>query len=448
MASKRSKAGMGRTSRRAFLKGSSATVLGAAGVGTAGLSACVGPGRGSSPGEGARTLRIALIGCGGRGTGAAAQALSTSGSVELVAMADAFSDRLESSLASLKEIHPEQVKVPEGSRFSGFDAFKSAMTEDVDVVVLATPPGFRPMHFEHAVSLGKHVFMEKPVAVDAPGVRTVLAAAEAAVMKGLKVGVGLQRHHDPLYQDTVARIQGGAIGRVQLLRCYWNGAGVWVRARKEGMGEMEYQMRNWYYFNWLCGDHINEQHIHNLDVCNWIMDGYPVEAQGQGGRQVRTGLDHGEIFDHHMVEYTYADGTKMISQCRHMPGCENSISEHVHGTLGTANVTAGRIQLNGGDVQGFEGEKVNPYQVEHDRLFEAIRTGRGYMEAKYGARSTMTAIMGRMATYSGRKITWDQALNSEIALVPSAYDWSGTPPSVPDVDGRYPIPVPGSTQVV
>jgi len=392
-------------------------------------------------------LHVALVGCGGRGTGAAQQALNT-GNVRLVAMADAFSDRLEASLSEIQKHHPESVDVPAERRFVGFEAAKQAIDEDVDVVILTTPPGFRPLHFEYAVEKGRHVFMEKPVAVDAPGVRRVLTAARRSREKNLKVGVGLQRHHDPKYQETIARIQDGAIGELVLLRCYWNSSGVWVRPRTEGMSEMEYQMRNWYYFNWLCGDHIVEQHIHNLDVANWIMKGYPVQAAGMGGRQIRTDLDHGEIYDHHMVEFTYADGTKLLSQCRHQPSCWSSVSEHAHGSSGYAEVNGGRIQGTGGWKWRYDGERPDPYQVEHDVLFAAIRADEPHNEAENGALSTMTSIFGRMATYSGQKLDWQSALDSEISLAPASYAFDADPPTLPDEAGRYPIPTPGVTKVL
>ncbi|HJO25912.1 MAG: dehydrogenase [Planctomycetes bacterium] len=435
-------------SRRSFLAGSGAALAGGA---TAGLA----PGCKNVTGALALdlavprsmdTLRVALIGCGGRGTGAANQALSTSGSVELVAMADAFADRLAGSRRALLERHPEAVRVPDEQCFVGFDAYQRAMELDVDVVILATPPGFRPLHFEHAVALGRHVFMEKPVAVDGPGVRRVLAAAEAAKAKNLKVGVGLQRHHDVGYIETVRRIQAGQIGRLQLLRVYWNSAGVWVKPRREGMSEMQYQMRNWYYFNWLCGDHIVEQHIHNLDVGNWIMGGPPVAAQGQGGRLVRRGPEHGEIFDHHMIEYTYAGGTKMLSQCRHMPDTWTQVSEHAHGTLGTSHLGAASMQTEAGSWT-FEAERPDPYQREHDNLFSAIRADTPYNEAQRGAEATLTAIMGRMATYSGKIVKWEEALNSEIDLSPEAYAWDATPQVRPGPDGSYPVAVPGVSTV-
>jgi len=437
-----------RTTRRSFIKGSTAL---------AGASLLTGAAPAPREGQGDATLRLALVGCGGRGTGAAHQALSTArppaeggagGPVKLVAMADAFPDRLESSLATLSETFGERVDVPPERRFVGFDAYERAIDCDVDVVVLTTPPGFRPLHFARAVEAGRHVFMEKPVAVDGPGIRQVLAAAERARAANLKVGVGLQRHHSRAYQETIQRLRDGAVGDVELLRVYWNSAGVWVNPRRPGQTEMEYQMRNWYYFNWLCGDHIVEQHIHNLDVGNWVKGAPPVEAQGQGGRQVRTGPDHGEIFDHHMVEYTYADGSVMLSQCRHIEGAWSNVSEHAHGSEGRADVSGARIAASGGWSWRYDGPRDDPYQVEHDALFRAIREDRPHDEAARGAEATLTAILGRMATYSGQVVTWEQALASELALLPERYAWDARPPTVPDAEGRYPIPVPGVTRAV
>jgi myo-inositol 2-dehydrogenase/D-chiro-inositol 1-dehydrogenase len=438
--------------RRHFIKSSTSASLAALMVGRGFAQTTLGPlfegdaSAGNAAGN--AELRVGLIGCGGRGTGATAQALSTTGGVRLVAMADAFSDRLESSLKTLQQYHPDSVDVPAERRFVGFDAYRKVIASDIDVLVIATPPGFRPIHFEAGVNAGKHIFMEKPVAVDGPGIRRVLAAAQVAKQKQLKVGVGLQRHHQKPYVETVQRLHDGEIGRITLLRTYWNSGGVWVRPREAGQTEMEYQMRNWYYFNWLCGDHIVEQHIHNLDVGNWIMKGYPTEAQGQGGRLVRTGIEHGEIFDHHMVEFSYADGTRMLSQCRHQPGCWSPVEEHAHGTEGTADVSRARIQRYDQDKLHwrFRGESKDPYQVEHDVLFAAIRAGTPHNEAEYGAMSTMTAILGRMATYCGKVVKMEDALASKLALTPSAFDFEGTPPTVPDADGRYPIPIPGVTK--
>ena len=397
-------------------------------------------------GAGSDELKVALIGCGGRGSGAASQALSTKGPIKLVAMADAYKDRLEGSLANLKNQAKDRVDVPEENKFIGFDAYKKAIAM-ADVVILATPPGFRPIHFEEAVRQGKHIFMEKPVAVDAVGVRRVIAAAAEAKKKDLKIGVGLQRHHQAGYIETIKRLQDGAIGDIVSMRAYWNDGGVWVKPRQPGQTEMDYQMRNWYYFNWLCGDHINEQHIHNLDVINWVKNGYPVKAHGMGGRQVRTGIEYGEIFDHHAVEFEYADGSRLYSQCRHIRGCWSSVSEHVVGTKGSADVGANRI--TGPTPFRFKADQPkDPYQQEHDDLFEAIRNNLPYNEAERGAKSTMTSIMGRMATYSGQVIEWDAAMASKIDLAPKSYAWDAMPQSLPDDKGAYKIAMPGSTVTV
>lgn len=427
------------SNRREFLKTSSAVATTGAIASQLALSSSL------YAGGADETIRVALIGCGGRGSGAAKQALSTEGPVQLVAMADAFEDRLTGSLNNLKnqkEIK-DRIDVPQERRFVGFDAYKKILEmSELDLVILATPPGFRPIHFEAAVNAGKHVFMEKPVAVDAPGVRKVLQAAEKAKAQNLAVGVGLQRHHQNTYIETMKQIKDGAIGDITSMRAYWNGGGVWVRPRQPNQTEMEYQMRNWYYFNWLCGDHIVEQHIHNLDVINWLKDAYPVSAQGMGGREVRDGENFGEIFDHHAVEFEYADGSRMFSYCRHIRNCWNSVSEHCMGTKGSADISAARLFNPDGKLQWrYTGRKNNPYQTEHDDLFAAIRAGTAYNEAEYGALSTMTAIFGRMCTYSGQRITWDQALNSSVDLGPKQYAWDAEPPEPK-------VAVPGQTKVL
>jgi myo-inositol 2-dehydrogenase / D-chiro-inositol 1-dehydrogenase len=396
------------------------------------------------------TLKVALVGCGGRGSGAADQALGTKGSVKLIAAADVFKDRMDGSLQALAGKHKERVDVIDDRKFVGFEAYKQAIAL-ADVVILATPPGFRSIHFEEAVRQGKHVFMEKPVAVDGPGVRRVLAAAEEAKKKNLKVGVGLQRRHQTGYIETMKRLHDGAIGDIVSMRCYWNGSTPWVRTRKElekqygrPLTEMEYQMRNWYYFVWLCGDHIVEQHIHNLDVMNWVKNGYPVRCNGMGGCEVRKGPDYGQIFDHHAVEYEYADGSRMASQCRHIRGCWSDVSEHVVGTKGKSDMTDGRWSISGGTDWRFEGrQERDRYQAEHDDLFDAIRNNKPFNEAERGAKSSLTAVMGRMATYSGRVIEWDQALNSPVDQMPKIYAWDAPAPVQPLPNGMYAIPVPG-----
>jgi myo-inositol 2-dehydrogenase/D-chiro-inositol 1-dehydrogenase len=316
----------------------------------------------------------------------------------------------------------------------GLDAYKHVLQSDVDVVILATPPGFRPLHFEAAVRAGKHVFVEKPVAVDAAGIRQVLATNEEAKRQGLAVVVGLQRRHEPRYQETVQRLQDGAIGDILLARAYWNGPGMCVRPRTKEQTELEYQMRNWYHFSWLSGDHLVEQHVHNLDVINWVKGAYPVEANGQGGRQTRSVESTAPVFDHHFVEFTYADGSKMFSQCRQNKNCWNCVSEHVHGARGTANISSATIRDGQGDnVWRYGRGGGGGHQRLLDDLFADLREGRIPNEGDYGAWSTMTAILGRMATCSGQSITMHDALNctdieSPVDQITSLKD---TPPELP-----------------
>ena len=430
-------------SRRKFIRNSSMLVAGGTVAGGLSLSRAANV-------FGSDEIKIGLVGCGGRGTGASGQALNTSGATKLIAMADAFEDRLQGCLRGLSR-YGEKLDVPKDRQFVGFDAYKQVLETDIDLVILATPPGFRPLHFEAAVKAGKHIFMEKPVAVDAPGVRRVLEANKAAIENDLAVAVGLQRRHEPRYQETIKRIQDGIIGDVVVSRAYWNGGGVWTRPRQPGQTEMEYQMRNWYYFNWLCGDHIVEQHIHNLDVINWIKNGAPVKANGQGGRQVRTSKEHGQIFDHHFVEFTYDDGSKMFSQCRHIKDCWNSVSEHVHGTKGTANVSGASIYDTSDEpIWRFGRGGGNGHQQEHHDLFYDLRLGRLPNEGEYGAMSTMTSILGRMATYSGKELAMEDALNSELVESPvdKYHSYKDEPPVLPDEEGAYPVPIPGVTKTV
>ncbi|QEG33162.1 Gfo/Idh/MocA family protein [Bythopirellula goksoeyrii] len=448
-------------SRRDFVKQSTAVVAGGMALAT-NLSKV----QAGTP-LGDKQIKVALIGCGGRGTQAAAQALSTNGNVTLWAMADAFDKRIEQSLTKLnrtleqnlgegsEEIIAEKIQVPLDRQFAGLDGYQKAIDSGVDLVILATPPGFRPPQFEAAIEAGKHVFTEKPLAVDAPGVRRVLAAGELADQKGLCVGVGLQRHHQPIYLETVKRLQEGAIGDILLTRVYWNSGPLWVRTKTDFFQsygheptEMEYQVNNWYYFNWLCGDHIVEQHIHNIDVSNWVKQAHPVMAKGMGGRERRTAPEYGQIFDHHAVEFTYPDGSTMMSECRHMDGCWNQVAEFAAGTKGTADISRGKIITPSGEWQFSSEETIDPYQQEHDDLFAAIRSGQPYNEIPYGAESTMTAILGRMATYSGKLLEWDDAINSDIDISPKEYSFAAAPPVVPDKNGNYPVPVPGVTKVI
>ena len=400
---------------------------------------------------GSDTIRLGLVGAGGRGTGAAIHAMNTeSGNVELVSVGDAFQKRLDFSIRTCETTKEgkfkDQVLVPDNKQHVGLDAYEKVVNDpQVDMVILATPPGFRPLHFEAAINANKHVFMEKPVAVDAPGVRRVLKAGELAKQKNLAVAVGLQRRHERAYRETMEQLQGGIIGDLIHSRVYWNGDGVWTRSRREGQSELEYQTMNWYYFNWLCGDHIAEQHIHNLDVANWLMNDYPETAQGMGGRQVRVGDDTGQIYDHHTVEFTYANGHKMLSQCRHQKNTWRSVSEHVHGSKGYANIGAGKIWDNDDQLIFETKAGRDGHQQEHRDLFADIRNGIIPNETEYGAKSTMTAIFGRMATYSGQEIKWKDAIESEIVHcdVDNLKGFDGEAPIKPDADGNYPIPIPG-----
>ena len=403
---------------------------------------------------GSDMIKVALVGCGGRGTGAAFNALAAGSDVKLVAMADVFEDRLQESYSRLSQRYgdSEQLDVPDDHKFIGFDGYKKA-TDLADVVLLVTPPGFCPRHYKYAVEKGKHVFMEKPVATDAPGVRTVLESGKIAREKKLNVVVGLQRRYQNNYREILRRIHNREIGDIISGQVYWNQGELWLRERKPEYSELEYQMRNWYYFNWLCGDHILEQHVHQIDVANWYLGQYPEKAQGMGGREVRTGKEYGQIFDHHFVEFTYPGGAVIASQCRQIPGCFNRVAEDFQGTRGFLSIDGSnnaiirdRNQNVRFDYDG--GDDPNPYQQEIDELFESIRQGHVIDNTDYGAKSTLAGVMGRMATYTGQVIDWDTAMYSQDKLVPDHIDWDTEPPVLPDENGYYPVPVPGQTPIV
>ena len=404
----------------------------------------------SAHAAGSDVIKIALIGCGGRGTGAAVNALRNAANpnVKLVAAADAFKDRMDHSLKAIQSQCKDQVDVPESRRFADLDGYQKAIDSGVDLVLLCSPPGFRPMHFEAAVKAGKHAFMEKPVATDAPGVRRILAANEIAKQKNLAVAVGHHLRHEEKHRELVKRIHDGAIGELMLLRGYFNSTGVWVRPRRPGQTEMQYQVNNWYYFTWLSGDHIVEQHVHDIDVCNWIAKGHPIEANGMGGREVRKGKDVGEIFDHHAIEFTYAGGVKFYSFCRHIPGCWGAFSEHALGTKGAADMQGHgttELRVNGQEPMRWR-RTYDGHQLEMDDLFAALKAGKPYNEADGGAEGTMTAILGRMATYSGKVVKWDDAFNSTLDLMPKSLAWDAEPLVKPGPDGCYACAVPGVTK--
>jgi myo-inositol 2-dehydrogenase / D-chiro-inositol 1-dehydrogenase len=379
-------------------------------------------------------LRIGLIGCGGRGTGAAAQALAADPNVKLVAMGDAFIDHVENSLAKLKA-DPKiagKIDVPAERRFSGFDNYQKVLESGIDVVLLAEPPHFRPKHLKAAIEAGKHVFAEKPVAVDAPGVRSVLATCEEARKKGLSVVSGLCLRYAHGFREAVQRIHDGAIGEIASVQASDFRGPIWVRARQPGWSDLEYQVRNWYYFSWLSGDFIVEQHVHFLDVCSWIMkDQYPVKAIGTGGRQVRTGPDYGNIYDHHSIIYEYANGAKLYGFCRQQSGCHNETGAFAMGTEGRAEISQQRQTISGKNSWKYDGPKNNFYQTEHDELFASIRSGKPIDNSDYMSKTTLLAIMGRTASYTGQVVTWEQVMNSKEDFTLSKYEWGPFPePSV------------------
>jgi len=381
-------------------------------------------------------LKIGLIGCGGRGSQAAIEAMRADQNVKLWAMADAFEDRLEGSLNSLarKEDVASKIDVSPERRFVGFDAYKQVI-DCCDVVLLCTPPQFRPLHLRAAVDAGKHVFAEKPVAVDAPGVRSVLATCEDAKKKSLSIVSGLCLRYDYGFQDTIKRIHDGELGKVLTMFANDYRGTIWVKLRQPEWSDMTYQMRNWYYYTWLSGDFNVEQHVHFLDVCSWAKGNeYPVRAVGMGGRQQRTGAEYGHIYDHFSIVYEYADGTRLISSCRQQENCSNDMSAEVICSDGSAVLSDGKKGLVITDKNGrrpYTGRTNKMYQTEHDELFASIRSGKPINNGDYMAKSTLLAIMGRMAAYTGQAITWDMAMNSKEDLTPPKYDWDIALPAPP-----------------
>jgi predicted dehydrogenase len=392
---------------------------------------------------GSDILRVGLVGCGGRGTGAAAQALAADPGARLTAMADAFADHLESSLTELQrdEAIAPKIDVPAERRFVGFEACRQLVESGVDVVLLATPPHFRPQHLALAVEAGKHVFAEKPVAVDAPGVRSVLATCEKARERGLSVVSGLCLRYSDGFRETVGRIRDGAIGEVRVLAANDYRGPIWDKTRRPEWSDMEWQMRNWYYYTWLSGDFNVEQHVHFLDVCSWVLgDVYPHAAIGTGGRQVRTEPRFGHIYDHFAITYEYADGQRLFSNCRQMAGCANDMSAQAIGSRGTAHLAESRLAIDSDKPWSLGRKDNNFFQAEHDALFASIRSGKPINNGTYMAKSTLLAIMGRMAAYTGKRITWDEALASQEDLTPPRYEWG--PLAEPEVA------VPGVTRFV
>jgi len=397
--------------------------------------------------ESSDTLRVGLVGCGGRGSGAADQALTADANVVLTAVGDAFEDRLQTCLKNLQTKHADKVKVTPGKCFVGLDAYQKVIDSGVDVVLLATPPGFRPVHLKAAIAAGKHVFTEKPMATDAPGVRSVLATVEEARKKNLSLVAGFCYRYNDGVKAIMQKIHDGAIGDVKALYTVYNTGSVWSPfPRKPDWTDMQYQVKNWYYYTWLSGDHIVEQAVHSIDKMAWTMkDEPPVKCVALGGRQVRTAAEFGNIFDHFSVVYEYANGARGFHNCRQQEKCAGDNSDYIMGADGVAHIVrafSGPFVIKGKNAWKFHEEKpTDMYQNEHNEFFASIRKNEPINDGIRMAHSTLTAIMGRMAAYTGQEITWEQAMNSQESLVPAEMNWN-VPVSVPDVA------MPGRTKFV
>ena len=438
------------TSRREFLKQTTGALAGVSLAATLAARAYAGE---------ANTIKVAVVGCGGRGTGAVANALTTTGPTQLVAMADVFEHRLASSLKNTSSQFAGKVDVPKDRQFVGMDGFKKAIdcVAPGGVVILATPPAFRPMHLEYAVAKNCHVFMEKSFAVDAPGINRVIKAGKEAEKKNLKIAGGLMsRHYKPL-EEAVAKLHEGIIGDIITCWAYREHGTVGFRRRQDGMSELAHQIQNYSCFTWLNGSFILDWLIHNLDVCCWCKDAWPVSAQGQGGRQVRTHAD--QLFDHYAVEYIFPDGTRLFAQGRHMSNCWGFFGDIIHGTTGSAilgegvsqpRIFKGYNQTADNRIWEYKGPRSNGYEAEHQLLFDAIRQNKTHNETDRCAKAAMTGILGRMAAESGKKITWDEAMASKVILAPGLDDCTMDSPAPvkPDANGAYPVAMPGVTKVL
>ena len=426
-------------SRRHFLKTSaSAASLAALGVGTqAKLYAA-----------GSDVIRIGLIGCGGRGAGAVVSALTVNPNAKLTAMAEPFSDRLQNTRKNLKNRMKEQVAVDDDHCFTGFDGYRKLIASGIDVAILASPPHFRPIHAEACVNAGVHVFAEKPMAVDAPGVRRILAAGQKARRKNLSFVSGFETRYGDNAREAMKRLHNGAIGKILSIEGIYNTGYLWHRGRQPDWTEMEFQLRNWYYFTWLSGDHIVEQHVHQMDMVGWIMqEEPPLHAWGMGGRQVRTDPKYGDIFDHHAVVYEYADGARYYAFCRQQANCFNRVSFMVQGSKGRMTGW-GRYIIEGETNWDSGRQRAHPEINTFKEMFAGMQAGKPINDSVAMARSTMLAILGRMATHSGQRITWEQAFGSKKVLAPKRYAWDAVPPVLPGPDGKYPHPFPGVTKAL
>ncbi len=396
---------------------------------------------------GSDSIRVGLIGCGGRGTGAGTQALDADPGVVLVAMGDMFEDQLTASLGRLQAHAPQRVRVPPDAQFTGFDAYRRVIESDVDVVILTTPPHFRPAHLAAAVEAGRHVFCEKPMAVDATGVRQVIQTTEYARQKRLNLVAGFCWRYSFPERATYQRIHDGAVGGVVSVHTTYHASPLGVHPRRDGWTDMEWQLRNWWHFRWLSGDHIVEQACHSIDKINWAMNGVmPVRASAIGGRLMRTGAESGNVYDHFTVIFEYTDGARCFHTCRQMPNCNYDNTDYIIGTNGTCAVNgwAPSHVIRGETPWVYEGEHPNMYQVEHDELFASIRNGTPINDGSWMTQSTMMAILGRMAAYSGQTVSWDEALNSAEDLTPTAYVLGKLDVPPVAVPGHYTIPAAAS----
>ncbi len=415
---------------------------------------------------GSDTIKVGIIGCGGRGSGAAGDVLQAAPNVEIVAIGDAFKFRVDGLRRQLNNADSRKAQaakkvgnvteLSEDRCFVGLDAYEKVINSDANYIILATPPGFRPTHLQAAIAARKNIFTEKPVGTDCAGIRKVLAANEEAKKYGLHIAAGTQRRHQPAYLEVMKRIHSGEIGDITSLRAYWNGQGIWFRDREELVkhGEkatdLAYQLHNWYHFVWICGDHIVEQHVHNIDVCNWAIGKHPVRANGMGGRHSRPSKTKdpnidGHIFDEFAVDFEYDNGVHLLSMCRHIPGSPGNVSEAVVGTKGSAETSDGSTyRVNGKQVVSREeaAKARSAYVQEHTDLINSIRKGEPLNELENVAFSTLTAIMGRHATYTGKQVTWDFLLNKSTEdLIPAKLDWDMSMPQVA-------VAVPGRTKLI
>jgi myo-inositol 2-dehydrogenase/D-chiro-inositol 1-dehydrogenase len=420
-------------SRRAFLQTSALATAGTVLIGTPAVHAA----------GNEKTLKIGLVGCGGRGGGAVVDAFTADKNIKLVALCDVFEDRLTAKLKELSDSYADRIDVPKERQYTGFDGYKQLIDSDVDVVLLCSTPGFRPIHLAYAVDKSKHIFMEKPHATDGTGVRSVLESVKKAKEKKLSLVSGFTYRYDKFKRETMKRIHDGVIGDMQTVHTTYLTSDLWYRGH-ENDSPMAYQLRNWYYYTWLSGDFLVEQHIHSIDKAAWVMNGaYPIAATGMGGRQTRTDKKYGHIFDHFTVVYEYENGSKVFSQCRQVSGCFGETKDYVYGTKGTAELMSHVVKPTGGSMWKHEGKHDlgKAYVQEHVELFDSIRNGKAINDGEWSAYSTLMGIMGREASYSGQRITWKQMLESKQNLQPATYSFDTVPP-------KFDVPTPGKYKFV